>query len=385
MGPARVLVAALLAVALTGCTDADPRPDPRPDADSRPDSRADSRAGEAHALRMTQPRAVHRATLLRDGRVLVTGGCTEPGCGGFDAGRRAELYVGDRGLVPDAEMATPRASGTATLLDDGRVLLVGGYPGEGRPPTAFAEVYDPSTDTFTPAGDLVTGRADHSATLLPDGRVLVAGGFDAGDRALDTTEYFDPGTGAFTPGPPLLRPRAAHVAVLAGPDLVLVGGTEDTDAIAATEVLDVREGGWAAGPDLATPRVKLGAVPLGDGQVFVVGGATDTEGRSKLRSSELLDVRSGTVTAGPELSEGEYKLDGAVTTLADGRIVVGGGTSLEVFDADASEVRRVEVPSYDARSFRTVTAVGPDTVLVLGGYDAGIVPTDAAYLVTVPA
>jgi hypothetical protein len=366
---ARVLSTALLVTAaLTACTGSEREPDHAPEV----------------ALRMTQPRAVHHATLLRDGRVLVTGGCTEPGCEGFDAGRRAELYDAAHGLVPDAEMATPRASGTATLLADGRVLLVGGYPGEGQAPTASAEVYDPDADGFAPVGDLGTARADQSATLLPDGRVLVAGGSDANGVALDTTEYFDPRTGAFTPGPPLLRPRAAHVAVLSGSALVLAGGTEDTAAIAATEVLDVRGGGWTAGPELSTPRVKTGAVPLGDGEVFVVGGATDTEGRSKLRSSELVDVWAGTVTAGPDLAEGEYKLEGAVATLADGRIVVGGGTALEVYDAKASSVRRVDVPAYDARSFRTVTTVGPDTVLVLGGYDARIQPTDAAYLVTIP-
>jgi hypothetical protein len=369
MALARVLSAALLVVAaLTACAGSDPGPGPEREP----------------ALRMTQPRAVHRATLLQDGRVLVTGGCTARGCEGFEAGRQAELYDGVNGLVADAEMGTPRASGTATLLADGRVLLVGGYPGEGRPPTASAEVYDPEVDGFEPVGDLGTARADQSATLLPDGRVLVAGGSGTDGTVLETTEYFDPRTGAFTPGPPLLRPRAAHVAVLAGSDLVLVGGTEDTAAIATTEVLDVRGGGWTAGPDLRTARVKMGAVPLGAGKVFVVGGATDTEGRTKLRSSELVDVRAGTVTAGPDLAEGEYKLDGAVATLGDGRIVVGGGTALDVYDAAASSVRRVEVPAYDARSFRTVTTVGPDTVLVLGGYDARIQPTDAAYLVTIP-
>ena len=351
MALVRVLTAAVLVAALTACTEPDGPPD------------------HEDSLRMTQPRAVHRATLLLDGRVLVTGGCTESGCGGVGDARRSEVYDPGHGLVADAVMATPRASGSATLLADGRVLLAGGYPGEGRPPTASAEVYDPTTDAFAPVGDLAAPRADHSATLMPDGRVLLAGGSDRDGRALATTEYFDPGTGAFSPGPPLLRPRAAHVAVLAGSRVVLLGGTEDTRAIAATEVLDVRTGRWVAGPDLATPRVKLGAVAVGAGRVFVVGGATDTEGRSKLRSSEVVDVGSGTVTAGPDLSEGEYKLDGAVATLADGRIVVGGGSALEV---------------YDARSFRTVTAVGPDSVLVLGGYDASIEPTDAAYLVTVP-
>jgi Kelch motif/Galactose oxidase, central domain len=366
MALGRLLAAVTLMGVLAACTGPEPPPD-----------------GEHQGLRMTQPRAVHRATLLQDGRVLVTGGCTEPGCEGFDAGRRAEVYDGERGLVRDAEMATPRASGSATLLADGRVLLAGGYPGEGRPPTASAEVYDPVSDEFEPVGDLGTGRADHSATLMPDGRVLVAGGFDADGRALDSTEYYDPDTGAFSAGPPMLQPRAAHVAVLAGSELVLVGGTEESSAIAATEVLDA-SGAWSQGPALATPRVKMGAVPLGDGQVFVVGGATDTEGRSKLRSSELVDVSAGTSTPGPDLSEGEYKLDGAVATLPDGRIVVGGGTALEVYDAAVSSARLLDVPGYDARSFRTVTTVGPDTVLVLGGYDAHIEPTDAAYLVTIP-
>jgi hypothetical protein len=368
MALVRVLAAGVVVIAVAACTEADLGPQPEPDA----------------TLKLTQPRAVHRATLLQDGRVLVTGGCTQRGCDGFDEGRRAEVYDGDRGLVPDAEMATPRASGTATLLADGRVLVAGGYPGEDRPPTATAEVYEPARDAFEAVGDLTTARADQSATLLPDGRVLVAGGFDADGEALDSTELFDPATNTFRAGPALVRPRADHVAVLSGPYVVLVGGTEDTDAIAATDVLDVRGGGWSPGPELTTPRVKMGAVASGSGRVFVVGGATDTEGRQKLRSSELVDVAAGTAVPGPELSEGEYKLDGAVATLPDGRVVVGGGSDLEVYDAEAASVRQVEVPGYDARSFRTVTAVGPDTVLVLGGYDADIVPTDSAFLVTVP-
>ena len=216
MALGRVLVVVSLMAALSGCTD---------DQSTRR-AGGDITASASAVLRMTQPRAVHRATLLSDGSVLVTGGCTERGCGGFDAGRRAERYVPGRGLVADAEMATPRASGTATLLADGRVLLVGGYPGEGRPPTSSAEVYDPATDSFAAVGDLGTARADHSATLLPDGQVMVAGGFDAEGGALSTTEYFDPATGEFRPGPGLSQPRAAHVAVLAGRDLVLVGGTQ---------------------------------------------------------------------------------------------------------------------------------------------------------------
>ena len=81
-------------------------------------------------------------------------------------------------------MDTARASGTATLLADGRVLLTGGYPGEGASPTSSAEIFDPAEGSFAPTGDLTVARADHSASLLSDGRVLIAGGFDArGPRA----------------------------------------------------------------------------------------------------------------------------------------------------------------------------------------------------------
>jgi Galactose oxidase, central domain len=279
-------------------------------------------------------------------------------------------------------MGTARASGSATLLSDGRVLLAGGYPGEGMAPTASAEVYDPVTDSFSPVAELATGRADHSATLTPDGRVLLAGGFDASGRALDTTEYFDPLAGRFTQGPELSSPRAAHVAVPVGREVVLVGGTEQSRAIAGTDVL--RDGQWTRGPVLATPRVKLGAVPLGGSRILVVGGATDTEGHDRLDSSELVDLRTGVVRAGPRLSEGEYKLDGAVAQLPDGRVVVGGGSELEVYDPGTDTFEQVAVPLGDATSFRTVTPVGPDTVLVAGGYDEQIVPSDFAALVSLP-
>ena len=208
----------------------------------------------------------------------------------------------------------------------------------------------------------------------------MAGGFGAGGEALAGAEYFDPGTERFSPGPALPRPRrpTSRSWWRAGR---AVGGSQEAAAIGATDVLDLATGSWRPGPALITARVKLGAVATADGRVFVVGGARDTEGAALLSSTELLDLEAGSATGGPALSEGEYKLDGAVATLADGRIVVGGGTALEVYDADVSGVRRVDVPGYDARSFRTLTAVGPDTVLVLGGYDAAIVPTDEAFLV----
>ena len=99
-------------------------------------------------------------------------------------------------FVPTGNMTIARSSHTATLLKDGRVLLTGGVnAGYGYAGSAgSAELYDPSTGTFTATGNMTTNRAGHTATLLPDGRVLIGGEY-TGDG---TAELYDPATGKFT-------------------------------------------------------------------------------------------------------------------------------------------------------------------------------------------
>ena len=333
-------------------------------------------------VRLSQPRAVHRATSLADGTVLITGGCTQRGCEGFASGRRADLFDVDGEVRAGPSMSTGRASGTATLLDDGRVLLTGGYPGEGLPPTGSAEVFDPVRGRFTAVGDLGTARADHTATLLPDGRVLLCGGFDGSGNALDTTELFEPASGIFTNGPRLSAPRAAHVATRVGDTVVLVGGTEDADALATTDVL--RGNRWEPGPVLRTPRVKHGVAALDDRRALVVGGATETEGRERLATTEVLDLVAGSVRRGPTLPKGEYKLDGALAVIDDGRVVMPSGSGLAAFDPESGRLDQLPVTTYGARSFRTLTSLGRNRVLVAGGYDDTIRPTDRAVVIRVP-
>ena len=170
--PARVLVLPLLATLLVACTSgADPAPPTRTGGPASSPTRpgGPTAAGPLTAVGpMTVARAAHSATALPDGRVLVAGGCTSSGCEDPEGGRRAEIYSPDTGsFVPAGEMSTSRVGHTATALSGGRVLLVGGYTGEGTAPLATTELYDPAVG-FRPAppwraGAVGTSRRDCAA------------------------------------------------------------------------------------------------------------------------------------------------------------------------------------------------------------------------------
>jgi serine/threonine protein kinase len=158
-------------------------------------------------------------TLLLDGRVLVVGS-------NWSESGDAELYDPKTGtfsltgstLTPDMKRDYPFEFPTATTLDDGRVLLAGGYAGGGNSASS-AELYDPKSGTFSPTGSLSVGRLYHRATKLADGRVLIVGGDTAG-----TAEIYDPNTGAFTATGLLTIPRNQHMETLLLDGRVLVAG-----------------------------------------------------------------------------------------------------------------------------------------------------------------
>ena len=288
-------------------------------------------------------------------------------------------------MAPGPVMAGPRLSHTATLLSDGRVLVVGGYGGEGAPPSASIEVFDPTAEVFRPLGSLRIARADHTASLLPDGRVVVAGGRGVEGSALRSVEIIDPKTGAVVAGPDLPEPRTAQVATTFAGEVLLIGGTTVSGrAVDSTLLLDRRTWRWTAGPTLETARVKHAAVSLPNGDVLVIGGSGSAESRDAFASTELLGSRSDSFVPGPVLPDGRYKLTDAAAVLPDGRVAVAGGTRVAIIDLATASVDEIRSPSLEReRAFQTLTPLPDGTVLVAGGYDANIVPTTAAWLVLV--
>ncbi len=141
----------------------------------------------------------HLATVLPDGRVLVVGGSSVD----FDDGRvalsKAEVWdPATSAFSPADSLPMDDYYGFATALADGRVLIISDEDPYGYAYPASAEVWDPATASFGPAGRLAETRAGHIATLLPDGRVLVVGGGGFADDEFDflaSAEVWEPSDG----------------------------------------------------------------------------------------------------------------------------------------------------------------------------------------------
>jgi hypothetical protein len=170
--------------------------------------------------------------------------------GGYDATQiglvTAEIYDPSTGLfAPAGGLATGRGNHTATLLSDGTVLIAGGFTGFPGGGIATTEIYDPATGVFTPGPNMTDARGDHTASSLPDGRVLVAGGFTvfpALGTTLGSAEIFNPDTTNFVAAPALVEPRGRHAAAaLANGDILVTGGLGLVccGALASAEVFSV--------------------------------------------------------------------------------------------------------------------------------------------------
>lgn len=221
-------------------------------------------------------------------------------------------------ITPGADLSVARTWHTATHLQDGRILLVGGSNGVDDH-YALVEICDPASDSFIPAASLHTPRHEHSATLLPDGRVLVVGGYNARQRWLEDAEVYDPLANTWTVVAPLHSHGVQHTAtLLLDGRLLVVGGCVAggvcTDQV---ELFNPQTNTWTARAPVGMAAASHAAVLLEDGRVLIAGGSLGTSG------ARLYDPQADTWTATGAMSY--QHAQAAMLMLPDGRVLVAGG------------------------------------------------------------
>lgn len=235
---------------------------------------------------MTVPRRSHAWTRLNDGRVLITGGIQLYG-NEFGASVNTEFFnPASMQFSAGPPMNTGRWLHTMTRLQDGRVLIAGGRDNNctGRCPVYSlntAEIYDPATNTFQPTGSLHISRYNHTATLLEDGRVLILGGETTDNLGRDTDqvaeiEVYNPQTGSFSTPGFLQLPRGSHTATVLNNGRILLAGGERISgtATATTEIYDPATGTSTIGPELNEHHVHATAFRIAaTGEVVILAGS----------------------------------------------------------------------------------------------------------------
>lgn len=327
-------------------------------------------AGAINAVsNMTTQRAAHTATLLPEGKVLVVGGFA----GGGNTLASAEVFDPATNMFASAgNMNVSRAGHTATLLPNGRVLIAGGYNGSYL---ASAELYDPAARTFTPAGRMVTARSGQVATLLIDGKVLLAGGVGTGWTFLTDAELYDPTTNTFTATGGMTTARESHTATLLRDGGVLITGGHQGRRSAITvyssaEIYNPASGTFSAANDLTIRRHKHDATLLADGRVLITGGSDERDGRGAYRNAEVFNPDNGTFTTVGNMNAARYKLQGTTVVLNSGKVLIAGGANrAEVFDPVTNTFSLADGNMGTMRLFATATLLQSGQVLIIGGYD----------------
>lgn len=286
-------------------------------------------------------------------------------------------------------MITARLAHSQTLLDDGRVLLVGGIGYKG--PLNTAEYYDPATEEFFDiTAKMRKSRFDHTATKLADGRVLILGGYEEGFLdTLKTAEIFDPQTETFDFVKDSMKVgRASHTATLLDNDSVvlIVGGTDGFNGYATMEIFD---------PELQTFTIVENE--LLRKRFDQTANIVEIEGKSRVLitsgfdgfqtipyavfynpADETLSDFSGNQELENPLTIG--RLAHTSTSLADGRVLIAGGFSgtsesgkatdiCEIFNASAQEPFSVIDSLDQARSGHAAVRLDDERVLLIGGID----------------
>ena len=323
---------------------------------------------------LAQARSRHTATLLPDGRVLVTGGDVSRYGANGSALESTEIYQPESNEWSSlGNLLGARTGHAATLLSTGKLLVTGGLTASG--PTASAEVYD--TSTYVVEGTFLEGRSYHSASLLHDGRVLIAGGTES-DKGR-SSKIYDPGTKSWSSMSPMQQGHVGHTATVltAGKVLVVGGGknlgTSFPNPVDSAELYDPKTGAWSFLTVLEPDRSHHTATLLTNGKVLVIGGLSASIGWHALSSALLYDpaTQHWSSAGSMQIARGGH----SATLLPNGKVlVVGGHSSLysplaiaELYDPTTNSWSFTGAMNAIRRAGHTATLLRTGKVLVIGG------------------
>jgi len=287
--------------------------------------------------------------LLKDGRILITGGGTPP-----DA---TMLNMLDTGEIFDpatlsftklsSKMSVKRTGHIQLTLPDGRVLIAGGRTSEvpevpGAMVHKNSDIFDPKTNTFSPTGSLNVARRDHAAVILDDGRVLIAGGGDGcgmgTTMGIDSAEIYDPATGSFK----LLESK------------------------------------------MSVPREFLNMIKMPDGKVLIFGGCKGPGIANPIKTVDRFDPATETFTEIGEMHA--PRIYAVANLLRDGRVLLVSswdgrkiGNDAEIYDPETKIFTPIEGPLH-AQAIQPGIRLLDGTVLCPGGLNAKTQHMTSAYL-----
>jgi hypothetical protein len=310
---------------------------------------------------------------LPNGKVLVAGGYTVDGWANPTA--TTEIYDPTAGTwTTTGNMSTPRALHAATLLPNGKVLVAGGATSTGNANmVATAELYDPATGLWTATGTMASVRAFPIAVPLENGKVLVAGGAQSMSSFTATAELYDPATGLWTSTSAMASVRLGHAAVRLGNGKVLVAGGETGiphgPYLSSVELYDPALGTWTATGSMTTERAELRLTALADGKVLATGGygVNDVEPLT----TEIYNPATGLWTFSGNLGASRYQHSAIL--LPNGKVLVAGGRSADSYISDAALYDPSAVtwaamtPLLAARGRQSTTLLPNGKALLVGG------------------
>ncbi|MEW6073979.1 MAG: kelch repeat-containing protein [Planctomycetota bacterium] len=354
----------------------------------------------------------HSATALSDETVLVAGGDEPDESGNLTALDTLEIYDPNTqgfALLP-ARLSHARSTHTATLLADGRVLLLGGYDVT-ETVRNTGDIFDPATGAVTPIASMAQARTQHTATLLANGRVLVVGGselFDLGDllgslaQSVKSAEVYDPAANAWSPAPDLPISEdgiVGHAASLLGNGQVLVSGGVKVNVVIGIPIpaftdqawrYDPGTGGWVATAAMGVKRTYHGQLTLDDGRALVVGGADGdfvAVNFWTLASSQRYDPAGNAWSGGPALND-PRAYPNLVRTASE-LVVAGGLGTIDPFNGTGTPEQTIEAAPLSLSAWtaagemllprevaRAVPTDGGERLVIVGTGDDGVPAVD---------